>query len=80
MKKYFYYVGVQSNNGMRFVTNVNNKNKYAIWNTEEKPLAMAQTVANDLAEALCWNGHIAVVVKSFFQLEDHFIELEVAKG
>lgn len=75
-RKYFYYVGVQNNNGMSFVTSVDNRNRMCHWDTDKKPLAMSSTTANDLAEGLMMNFFTAVVVKSFFELDKHFVSEE----
>lgn len=72
-RKFYYYVGVQTNDGMRFVTKINNSNRMSYWNLNEKPLEMTQMLATDIAEGLCMNCTTAVVVKSFFELADHFV-------
>ncbi len=72
-RKYFYYVGVQNNDGMSFVTKVDNKNRQCFWDAEQKPLSLPLSVATSLAEGLLFNFHQAVVVKSFIELEHHFV-------
>lgn len=75
-RKYFYYVGVQNNHGMSFVTKIDNKNRQCFWNVNEKPLSLSLSVATSLAEGLTFNFHTAVVVKSFYELENHFVSDE----
>lgn len=75
-KKYFYYVGVQNNHGMSFVTKVDNRNRQCFWNVEEKPLSLPLSVATSLAEGLMFNFHTAVVIKSFIELDHHFVSDE----
>lgn len=70
--KSFYYVGVQTAEGMAFVTKIDNARRMTYWNTEDKPLAMPMSRATDIAESLCMNLTTAVVVKSLFELSDHF--------
>lgn len=72
-RKYFYYVGVQNNHGLSFVTKIDNTNRQCFWNTEQKPLSLSLSIATDIAEGLMMNFHTAVVIKSFFELEHHFV-------
>ena len=67
-----YYVGVKTDNGMMFVTEIDNKNRTSYWNKDSKPLAMSKSVANDIALGLTWNGNNAVVVESIIEQTDHF--------
>lgn len=72
-RKMYYYIGVQTDSGMMLVTGIDNKNKMCLWNRSEKPKAFSLSTAKSLAEGLCMNLIVAVVVLSFFELEDHFI-------
>ncbi len=72
-RKYFYYVGVQNNHGVSFVTKIDNRNRQCFWDTEQKPLPLPLSVANDIAEGLVMNFHTAVVIKSFFEFENHLV-------
>lgn len=73
VSKYFYYVGVRTSDGLALVTSVNNIDRFAFWDVNEKPLAMSRAMANDYAERLCMNSFTAVVIKSFFELNKHFV-------
>ncbi|MCH5191888.1 MAG: hypothetical protein J1F23_06950 [Oscillospiraceae bacterium] len=75
-QKFFYYVGIANNHGMTLVTSVNNKDRTCIWDNEKKPLAMAKSVAESLAEGLLWNFNTAVVIQSQIELEGHFTAVE----
>lgn len=74
--KYYHYVGVQNDYGMSFVTKRDNANRTCFWNTEEKPLAMSHSVAEDTAFGLVLNGYSAVVVQSLYELTSHFVSKE----
>ena len=57
-KKLHYYVLVISEDGPKFVTKVNNSDKTAEWNYDEKPLEFDKFWAEDLATGqyvLQWN-------------------------
>lgn len=69
----YYYVGVQTKDGMRFVTKINQRDKMVFWNPAQKPLSLTFEDATELAEKLCMKILIAVVVSSFFELTEHFI-------
>lgn len=71
--KYYYYVGIKTNGGMTLVTEVIKDNKTCFWNENEKPLAMTEKQAEDLVFGLNLNMTFAVVVKSKFELEGHFL-------
>ena len=72
MKKY-YYIGISNDKGMSFVTKINQRDKACFWNPKQKPLALTLEDATELAENLCMNMQIAVVVLSFFFFFEHFI-------
>ena len=70
-KKYYYYVLVFDNGGPVYVTSVNNANRYAHWNKNEKPMAMSSSYAEDLAMGLNLNFNSCVVVKSPHEISGH---------
>lgn len=72
-QKYFYYVGVDTSGGMTLVTSIDKASKAAYWNENEKPLPMTAAQADDLVFGLILNMTPAVVVKSRFELQGHFI-------
>ena len=72
-QKYFYYVGVDTSGGMTLVTSIDKASKAAYWNENEKPLSMTAAQADDLVFGLILNMTPAVVVKSRFELQGHFI-------
>lgn len=71
--KYYYYVGVQTDKGLQFVTSIDNKTKTAEWNAESTPLALTKSVAEDLALGLVCNCVTAIVCESLFELNGHII-------
>ena len=40
-----YYVGVRTDDGMMFVTEIDYKNRTSYWNKDSKPIAMSKSVA-----------------------------------
>ena len=52
-----------------YVTKVNNANKTAWWNKEEKPLSMTKSIAEDLAFGLALNFTHCVIAYMPFELE-----------
>lgn len=72
-QKYHYYIGVQTIDGMCFVTKIDNKEKISLWDKDEKPLEMSMSTATDIAFGLCLNAIPAVVVKSLFEITEHFV-------
>ena len=75
-QKYFYYVGVKNNHGMTLVTSVNNSDRTCVWDADKKPLPMAKSVAESIAEGLLLNFNTAVVIQSRVELEGHFLSVE----
>lgn len=72
-QKYFYYVGIENDHGMTLVTEVEWPSKTCYWNEDKKPLAMTEKQADDLVFGLTLNMTPAVVVKSRFELNGHFL-------
>lgn len=72
-QKYFYYVGVQNDQGLTLVTEVERSIKTCSLNEDKKPLAMTEKQADDLVFGLTLNMTPAVVVKSRFELNGHFL-------
>lgn len=68
-RKPFYYVGVQTEKGIIFVTSFNYSTKSCFWNIKDKPLSMSHAVAKDIAEGLCMNLTVAFVIETFIELE-----------
>lgn len=67
--KYFYYVIVKTEDGVKFVTKIDNATKTAYWDSKEKPLAFSKTYADDLALCLTLNFHLAFTLKSYHELQ-----------
>lgn len=76
MKKYYYYVGIETDVGMTLVTSVDNTTHTAKWNTDEQPLELCKSVAMSIADGLVANYIPAVVLVSRYQRVTH----PVAKG
>ena len=68
-----YYVGVKTEDGMAFVTEVDYSTQKTYWNRDDRPLAMNSSRAEDVANGLLMNGYWAVVVCSFVELNEHFL-------
>ena len=69
-KKYHYYVMVFTDNGPKYVTSIL-PHHMAEWKTEDKPLEMSASWAEDVYTGLCLNFFTAVLVKSRFEIENH---------
>ena len=68
-KKNFYYVLVFTNNGPVYVTSVNNGNRVAHWNVEERPYEMGKQYAEELAWGLRLNGTHAIAVFNPYEID-----------
>ena len=76
-QKYYYYVVVCNDNKAKFITSLDNKTKYAHWNTKEPPMAFSRGFAEDIAYCLNLNMYPAFVLKSYYEIEEQiFIKLE----
>lgn len=62
-KQYSYFVGVMCDDGVRFVTEVNNIDKTALWESGKEALEMPMSVADSLVFGLLMNFHYAFTVK-----------------
>lgn len=70
-KKNYYYVLVFTNNGPKFVTKVDNSDRTAEWNTNEKPLEMTKSWAEGLTLGLRCNFFTAFTVCTPIPQESH---------
>ena len=62
-KSYWYVMVINRMNGKcRFVTKINNRERYCEWNDNETPLKLPRSVALDLVYGLRINGHDAFAV------------------
>ena len=78
--KYFYYVGIQVNDGLVFITSLNTKNKQFAYDCVKQPLLFSsQDDAIDIVENLCMNLVQAVVVTSPIEINRHFVSLDAIK-
>ena len=73
-KKYAYYVGVMTNDGVKFVTEIMWNTKCAKWEAGKKALEMNMIVADDITFGLLMNFHYAFTVKVPFGIEFHNTE------
>ena len=69
-KKYHYYVLVFTNEGPKYVTALKT-GKYAEWKTENKPLEMSASWAEEIYKGLNLNFHLCVLVKSVYEIDTH---------
>lgn len=69
-KQNYYYVLVMTNNGPVFVTSVDNSDKTAYWDKNEKPLEMGRYWAEDLTMGLGCNGYAAFTVYTKWELDN----------
>ena len=72
--KYYYYLGIQTNSGMAFVTSLNRTTKQFAYDITKLPLAFSsEDEAADLVENLLMNFVSAVVVSSPIKIKQHFV-------
>lgn len=69
-KTNFWYVLVLTDEGPKFVTDVDYSDKSAHWNKSEKPLELSEAWSKDLAFGLCWNGYMAYSICQSFPLDN----------
>lgn len=69
-KKNYWYVVVMTDNGPVFVTGVNNMERTAYWNKDQKPLELGKEYAQSLATGLMLNFHFALPVCNTFELTE----------
>lgn len=72
-RKYFYYIGILEKGGLSLVISIDNKNKVCCWDTNKKPLVLSKEDAIYYCKGLCMNFISAIVIQSFWELNDHFI-------
>ena len=70
-KKNYWYILVITDEGPKFVTNVDFGNKSAEWNKDEKPYELSEGWARDMTIGLNWNGHLAYPVCSPYEIDKH---------
>ena len=75
-QKYFYYVVVQSEEQAKFVTQINNENKTALWEKDGKPLSIAKSYAEDLAYCLNLNFYPAFSLQSYYEIKNQIFYKE----
>ncbi len=81
--KYNYYIGLRQEDGIVFVTKLNNATRQFYIERAEKPLALPLGLAKAVSEAMCMNYYQAVVVQSIEPIQTHWLavsESEVLKG
>lgn len=62
-KKYSYYVGVMTESGVKFVTDIAWSSKCAKWEAGKEALEMSMAVADDIVYGLLLNFYYAFTVK-----------------
>ena len=75
-KLYYYVLVFNKNIGLNlknsytahYVTSVNKSTNYCQWESNEKPLPLNRTLANDIAYGLTLNGYNAIVVNYTYEL------------
>lgn len=72
-QKHFYYVAVDTGEGLRLVTNVDYSGKTARWAKDAKPISMSKDACEDLVFGLCMNLTPAFLLTSFFEIEAQFV-------
>lgn len=58
----WWYVIVCTGEGVKFVTDVHNSKRTAIWDGTKPPCEMSESMAHNLALGLTWNGYNAYPV------------------
>ena len=77
--KYFYYVLIKTADGGKFVTKIDNATKTAYWDSNQQPIPLSKSYAEDLALCLTLNFHLAFVLKSYHELKEQiFLSKEKA--
>ena len=69
-KKKYWYVLVFTDAGPVFVTSLNNADRTAYWNKDEKPKSVSMQDAEFLAVALTWNGNYSLAVRTTYELDN----------
>ena len=78
--KHYYYLGIQTDSGMVFVTSLNSTTKQFAYDIKKMPLAFSsEDETADLVEDLLMNFVPAVVVSSPIEIKRHFVSLETVK-
>ena len=76
--KNYYYIGVQTEHGMAFVTSVDWGNKQFVWDITTKPLKFSTMGLPDrIAEEMLMNLIPAAVVKSPVEINSHWVSTDL---
>ena len=67
--KYNYYIGVKTNDGIRLVTKINNRENMSYWKADEKPQKFTLSTAKDISWGLCINGFESFVITTLEEYE-----------
>lgn len=62
-QKYSYFIGVLTEDGVKFVTNINYDNKTALWESSKEAKELPMSVADDIVQGLLCNFIYAFTVK-----------------
>lgn len=62
--KWNYFVGVYEGNDLKYVTEIDNKNRTAMWKAGENAKSFSMAMASDLCEGLNMNFIHSVVIKA----------------
>ena len=62
-QKYSYFIGVLTEDGVKFVTSINYDNKMALWESGKEAKEFPMTLADDIVQGLLFNFIYAFTVK-----------------
>lgn len=68
-KKRYWYVLVITEEGPKFVTEVDFGNKSAKWIATDEPYELSESWSNDLVLGLAWNGFLAYQICSQVEIK-----------
>lgn len=64
----WYYVLVMTDEGPKFVTGLG-EHHTSYWDKDKKPYELSEAWAKDMVRGLTWNGHVAFMVKSLWEID-----------
>ena len=64
----WYYVLVMTDEGPKFVTGLG-EHHTAYWDKDKKPYELSEAWAKEMVRGLTWNGHVAFMVKSLWEID-----------
>lgn len=73
-KKMYYYIGIHTDMGYVFITEVDRSSKNFFWNVNKTPMAFTnKAVAEDMLDCIRANGFEAILITDFQPVEKRYI-------